>query len=718
MEVDTGAEGVVRAIVQRPASLLESMFDPLAVRRLLQDLSLDQATFFGRYSATQSEVSDCAWTFLQQARVCDDVGVLVVVALFARTIELSSRLGRGDGPVTKADVESVRGMVGRHSVVIGRRLREIYSLTGQEPTDHGDFAFDKLDWDEIEFHQLGTTSLIFAISDSHMKYALKLTHILFTESVSPIASATIDYYSRWSSISRRCPWAVRIHGSGRGWILEDFVEGDTLREFIDNRLSVADRSKAGIQIVRDAFLAVIEAVRELHEVSYDHGHGDLNPSNIIIQRRSAAPAEISAKDGSLAYAARLIDMGKNILASTTVGRVKSADARFVAPEVLSSQISDFEVAREADYFSLGHLLAACLGFWETDGFYELDERLFADQPQFARIASLLVSGDPARRMAAFGSNATGEQSALGRVYAYTDSLATMLLNIDSDSLASSRTGSRIAVESLVGSWTYVRHSFDMLRATSGHREVISNYDILTSRRTIIAAISYVSGLLLLAYSASVDLGWDPIGIRNLGYHEHSASFNWQLRLVGGTFLVAGFQYIALAFGGVSFFYTCASRGTRVASEVCLWIIAVQVFVYVAICLLVDPRWWVACSGIGLAIVALNNVIAARARRQIVQTIRVDPTRETWYRTSGVVRGAKYDLLDYWRPTLLAFAATVCALAVAFGFHRAHDMLIYAIGISLINLYVFSYSQATRQGPILRANLVQHVVIGEILRTGA
>src|SRR5690348_9034690 len=62
---------------------------------LLSDLSLDQATFYSRYSATQSALVDRAIGLLDDsaaAGLVRDAG-LSIFALFGRSIEISSRYG-------------------------------------------------------------------------------------------------------------------------------------------------------------------------------------------------------------------------------------------------------------------------------------------------------------------------------------------------------------------------------------------------------------------------------------------------------------------------------------------------------------------------------------------------------------------------------------------------------------------------------------------------
>ena len=185
----------------------------------------------------------------------------------------------------------------------------------------------------------------------------------------------------------------------------------------------------------------------------------------------------------------------------------------------------------------------------------------------------------------------------------------------------------------------------------------------------------------------------------------------QVVLVGGSFLVAAFQYSVEAVGGVSFHYTSAPRWLRRICEGLLWFVSIEVLILVLICVVVDPTLWPVCTAAGLVAVAASNIILGRIRAQIDRQIRTTGAPD-WYRVSRIVRYRRYDILDYWMPTLIGYTILSVMFAVADVAGWAHDYMIYAVTICAVNLLVFSYSQVTRQGPDLRSNLVQYVVAGE------
>jgi hypothetical protein len=136
---------------------------------------------------------------------------------------------------------------------------------------------------------------------------------------------------------------------------------------------------------------------------------------------------------------------------------------------------------------------------------------------------------------------------------------------------------------------------------------------------------------------------------------------------------------------------------------------------IAVSLFGNQRQWIVCATCGQTIIALNNYAAIPARTQISGVINRHPSQAEWFRSSAITRQAKYDILAYWTPTLIAYTSLVISLAVLAGVGLAYDWMVYAVAVAVVNLFVFSYSQATRQGPILRGNLSQYMVVGENLR---
>jgi serine/threonine protein kinase len=375
--------------------LTKALHDPHVLRVLLQDFSLDQATFFGRYGCTQGTFLNTTENLLAKEQAGSRNPMWSVLLVFGRSIEYSSRYARGDEEPTAAEIDYLQRLL-IDSADVAVVLNSIYHFDELAPGALPPLKHSmSLDWQTLDVHRLGTTSLIFSVYGAGVdtrKFALKLSHVLFT-TVGPIASSTSSYFHEWRDVSRTCPFTPRIIASGTGWILEEFIEGPTLREFVRDHQSIDP-----LGLTLSVLPPILEALESFHSANHGLGHGDLNPANIIIQKRSAAPTEISARDSHYEYVAFLIDMGRNLLASDTIGRVRSVDTAFVAPEVREMPPDQGVVDRSADFFSLGHILAFCLGYDRTDGFYYVDERLFRDQPMLARLVCGLINNKASARV--------------------------------------------------------------------------------------------------------------------------------------------------------------------------------------------------------------------------------------------------------------------------------------------------------------------------------
>lgn len=153
--------------------------------RLLHDLSLDRATFWSRYRATQEDVIQAVGRRLDRSGGSRDLS-LSAIALFARAIDISSRYGRGEEPPTPAELEQLGAYVKEPGM--SDLIRDLYRLPAE--------LLEPIEWEALELHRLGTTSLILQCGYSKV---LKLSHILFN-TIGPIAQATASYHDDWGGL--------------------------------------------------------------------------------------------------------------------------------------------------------------------------------------------------------------------------------------------------------------------------------------------------------------------------------------------------------------------------------------------------------------------------------------------------------------------------------------------------------------------------------------
>ena len=198
--------------------------------------------------------------------------------------------------------------------------------------------------------KFGTTSIIFRCgsnSDRVLKI-LRLQHVDDLHLTQP--------FTDYREVFGTAPTAPRIYDCGERWILMEYIEGQTLREFIDGSMdfrirqfSSGDRLRGFRRRARSeyfdtmrklfsSFLAVLE---DLDAVGLSHY--DLSPKNIIV-----------AGDGARV---RLIDFGVNHLLTRNVGKARelSEAQTYASPEILDGKA----VPVLSDIYSFGMILLEC-----------------------------------------------------------------------------------------------------------------------------------------------------------------------------------------------------------------------------------------------------------------------------------------------------------------------------------------------------------------------
>ena len=181
--------------------------------------------------------------------------------------------------------------------------------------------------DNLSPFKFGTTSAIFrcgADNDRVLKI-LQLQHVDDYTLTEPFS----EYKEQFGT----APSAPEIHDCGERWILMEYIEGQTLREFIDGTIENRIRQFSSVDRLRglkrrarseyfdilrkllSGFLSVLEEM-DASGVS----HYDLSPKNIIV-----------AEDGARV---RLIDFGVNHLLTKNVGKARElGEAQTYATDV-------------------------------------------------------------------------------------------------------------------------------------------------------------------------------------------------------------------------------------------------------------------------------------------------------------------------------------------------------------------------------------------------
>jgi len=695
------------------------------IRSFLTDLSLDSATFAGKYGHTQGEFIDKLVEEYPRRRGTKR-RFTAFILLFARGIAISSRFSLdGRQAPTETELRALNALLAPDAEGIAEFIRFVFEVP-EQPVEKLPIS-----WGTLRLHRLGTTSLVFKVErqgDPSNLIVLKVSHVLFRE-IGPLAEATASYKDRWEQVSIDCKSIVRVFASGKGWVVEQFIHGSTLREYIEK----ADWREDNAQLLTrsNVFESVLKAVNELHR--YGAAHGDLNPSNIILEDQGggARSTSMSVSGEGKVGRVRLIDMGRNLLASETIGRVRSVDAKYVAPEVLAMRPTEDEVHLSADYYSLGHLLAACYGFEGSDGFYFLDETLYRDLPEIARIAARLLSESPIARVEfvdGFNTpefhNARKEFERFGGLAEHVHALSGMLQKVGRKAPRSAGADFELLRNALTGDLgLVVDHVKSLLILTLPDRR-LSRLERICSLRVLASAFWYIITLALLVTSICFTFfRRDAVGVGGalwmqtlLGRStDQTVTQTMQIWIAGASFLVICYRYSVMVFGGITFWRTTASLSLRIASEATLWCTTFIVFPCVELSLFLGYRAWPWFASLGLFLVSLNSIITFVLRRQIEQEIRRDERRKRWLDESRGIREGKTEALRRWTFSLSGLAIFVLVLSVLATLGFIKDYLFDSFMIALINFILLSWRQVGQYGPILKSNLSQYAVVGEIFR---
>ena len=195
-------------------------------------------------------------------------------------------------------------------------------------------------------YRFGTTSLVFLCGEDHRR-VLKLLQLKYVED-----ETLTDSFARYRSRYGQAESAPTVHECGPGWILMDFIEGETLREFVDGTISTllshgpdaqgTELDKEHIRKIRNIATSLLDTLDVLHKRR--QWHHDLSPSNILVVDKGA---EI-----------RLIDFGVNSLLSRSSGSAgELLDAKaYASPEVIKGCPQE----QLSDVYSFGVILLECI----------------------------------------------------------------------------------------------------------------------------------------------------------------------------------------------------------------------------------------------------------------------------------------------------------------------------------------------------------------------
>lgn len=372
-------------------------------REALLGLPLDERTYADRFEITRQADIERLWRWWCAGTPApaspETVGYLGFYLLTVVAMHCSDRMRfHGDRPEEVEVAGATSDLLCRTLVADPRVQAAIAALYDPLPaTDDLTLTeWRTIDVGSLAFHRQGTTSLILA---GHVtrpsrgraaQFALKLVIYPYL-TVPAITSATRDYLTDHSSPTGGYSPAVTVWASHDSWILMDFVPGRTLAECLAERLTerAAERPSPAREIARPVDVQQLEVLgdallRGLAELEAEgRRHGDLSPSNIIVQRDG----------GSRAARVRFVDLGVNHLHTQSLAGSVQGEAAYVAPEVRSTGVG----GDRADLYSLGVLLVA-IGGIAPSAPGTVPDQFYVASAGMARLLEDLVDADPARRL--------------------------------------------------------------------------------------------------------------------------------------------------------------------------------------------------------------------------------------------------------------------------------------------------------------------------------
>lgn len=725
-------------------------WDSYEWRRLLLDLPVDAATFAGRFECSWDRfIADLnrwwrdfhgqpAQVQQRYAAVAGYLGLLLVTLVSLRHTDTQRHpVSPAAGPATTMDARPTHDCAAIcaaafQAATVRAALRSVYEpeawvpeqLAGTDPLDQaGVDEWQNIDFDTLRFHRHGTTSFILEgrprVPVQGYRRPLALKCILYPYLRIPtIIRATREYMSRYGVPSREVAHVARVWASSHNWIIMDFVAGQTLREYVRRRLAAAPA--AGPEIRLDVFAdcgrRLFDAMADLERA--DLRHGDLSPSNIIVQ------------DGDLGGRFVLIDFGVNYLYTHTMPGLEGPDATFVAPEVRMGQ----DGGDQADLYSIGRLLILFAGGTHAAG-GPVPDSFYAETPVMARFVEDLVDGRPDNRLLLFTPDPTRPTYPQLRV-SFEEELAAM---------TAARAGGQPASRFLQGVAELVRplagaprrqlRLWRLRRTQQLYRDPRRGMHVrwLLFWSWVSASVWYIGAVVVITWwLRDLELDWgnqllallqrltgtspdefpylDALRAPDYLIPDHAE--NWPVRVVGLSFLLVGARYYQNLFAGLTPLVAGLRQGSlslwAVAAEVHMRAQTVVAFLLVMPPTLVQQRWWPIATAIGVLISFLTNWVCLSFARAAFRHAARHGLSIDQHQSANALKS-----FSDWTPSSGFYAAACWVIGVLIYIGVATDVFMYACAVGAINVVLFYTIKCSGQSAAdVRAGLGRAVVAAE------
>jgi serine/threonine protein kinase len=709
------------------------------LRSICDDFFDDNATFITKYGATKYELVERLREMHGELRnnahvkPCGmrQIGSLGFAALVGSAILESARLA-DEGGTSSEEFQAEMNYLFAFSSV--RAIFRRYYAPSEGAPDHviRDW-FHAIRWTQLSFLRCGTTSMLFKgllEGKSEVPIAVKVVHSKFQQLLA-VGSTTRNYMEVMREPVRDCPNLATVYSSWSGFIIEEYIPGLTLGEWIEQQatLTVKRNLSDRLNVLGEIMLPLLSALDDLHSSSIGV-HADLSPSNVILQEGGNVPVSLAKRGQTVIM---LIYVGRKYFASETIGQMRSPEAHFVAPEVIRLPPRQSPISKLADFYSVGLFIPCIFGSAHPSELASgrIPDELFEISPLLARLAIDLTDPIPHQRLSVvrfdLGTNAHSARD-LAR---YLEDLIAGLNTVEDMLLEA--TGTTALARGTINPTSLPLLSF----GRSAARLRRSSFRIASTMRflalwQVLAVLTLVLCIFAVGVTTLYALG---NGVSNFafvsravkstlhftGFPAGTAAERNQAKIVGVSFAFAAFYYYRVVFSQVSLWRSPGRPLLRVGSEISARLSAVIALPLVLAGNLKWPSLWLWFSTIGVLIVGLNNTLTYYRQKEVAAEIRA------YYAEADLDDAANRSIvklldsagaftvsegLAAWAPSLLLYGALLMTLALIQGAGWAHDLWVYAVGIAVINAVFFTWAQAIRQGGKIRLSLARTAAFGE------
>jgi serine/threonine protein kinase len=570
----------------------------------------------------------------------------------------------------------------------------------------------KLDPDSLVLHRVGTTSFILRCRiyniPSIEKQVFKCLLFPYTRDLE-VTEATRRYalqydVNRISKVSTITP----VFSSTDRWILMKFVEGSTLREYLEE---YKQRESQKPPLLRTKWLKsigmpLLAALTELFQEGLRHE--DLTPSNIMVREKP---------DGSIEIA--LIDLGRNYLYTRRLGLEANREAQFVAPELKDSKSPRYDTS---DLYSFGMILIELADPVGVQG-RTVPDSLHQYAPHLARFVEDLIDQNPEYRLLIFRSH--DRKDPYSNLYNIFADILKVL-----PSQPEVNPGRFFRVRQFIGLFYpshQLAHARDLWNITRKSSAPIAKY---TGRLYWWLMISMISSWLML----TVCVLW---GARDLGQNLFPTPISIAQTLIpgcGGTCVplldmlqapdyVFSIQSLPVRLVDLSavlvvsahYIYILAGLTTRPMNNRLAYVTGfflrfetVGLLPLALIGNLYEPGWWLGLLIVGALVPILTNVLCYQLATRTLREAR------GVFSTVPQLDDPFLKTLAQWVTSSFFYFLALLAVCIGIYMQFLHDTWAYVIGILVANVFIACISKSIIFAPNIRGSLNRAFTLGERL----